>query len=265
MSKFFTQKHAKSKDPINGPFLIGKYINSSTKVEYKCKCGKIFQCKPNRIWTKNVKSCGHCNDPQIGQIFSRLTVEKVYPSTRHGCRVKCSCSCIKGDTIFKGNGYWIGSLHRLLNGVTKSCGCLSKESSQKNGKNLESHKKASKKLWTGTKDISGRHIYTIKNNAKKRNIEFILSKEYLQELLEKQNYMCALTGLSIKCGRSPDKNYSTYEEQTASLDRIDSSKGYIKDNVQWIHKDINKIKQNFSEKQLIDYCRLILNYYDKRI
>lgn len=49
-------------------------------------------------------------------------------------------------------------------------------------------------------------------------------------------------------------------KQTASLDRIDSTKGYIKDNIQWIHKDIQRLKLNFSQTKLIELCQLIIDY-----
>ena len=47
-----------------------------------------------------------------------------------------------------------------------------------------------------------------------------------------------------------------------SLDRIDSSKGYTKDNIQWIHKDINKMKQTFTNSELINWATLISKKYD---
>jgi archaellum component FlaC len=43
---------------------------------------------------------------------------------------------------------------------------------------------------------------------------------------------------------------------TASLDRVDSAKGYIKGNVQWVHKDINMMKQQYSQEYFIQMCRL---------
>ena len=47
---------------------------------------------------------------------------------------------------------------------------------------------------------------------------------------------------------------------SASLDRIDSSKGYIEGNVQWVHKDINKIKTDMSDNKFIEWCKLIAEY-----
>lgn len=48
--------------------------------------------------------------------------------------------------------------------------------------------------------------------------------------------------------------------QTASLDRIDSSKGYIEGNVQWLHKDINRLKINYSDEDLIQICLEIIRW-----
>jgi hypothetical protein len=44
---------------------------------------------------------------------------------------------------------------------------------------------------------------------------------------------------------------------TASLDRKDSSKGYTKDNVQWIHKTINFMKGQMSDQEFVSWCKLV--------
>ena len=48
-------------------------------------------------------------------------------------------------------------------------------------------------------------------------------------------------------------------EITASLDRIDSSKGYIEGNVQWVHKSVNIMKCDFSSDIFIGICNQISN------
>jgi hypothetical protein len=55
-------------------------------------------------------------------------------------------------------------------------------------------------------------------------------------------------------------SYNVNKETTASLDRIDSSKGYIKTNVQWVHKKVNKMKQDTSVDEFKHYCKLICEY-----
>lgn len=41
------------------------------------------------------------------------------------------------------------------------------------------------------------------------------------------------------------------------LDRIDSSKGYIENNIQWIHKDLQFMKNTMSDNKFIKYCQLV--------
>lgn len=94
--------------------------------------------------------------------------------------------------------------------------------------------------------------------ANKRNLEFNISFEYAIQLLELQNYTCKLSGIIICFAK--DYVSHSHGETTASLDRIDSSKGYIEGNVQWVHKDINRMKQEFSQEKFLEYCDAIIRY-----
>jgi hypothetical protein len=55
-------------------------------------------------------------------------------------------------------------------------------------------------------------------------------------------------------------NSVSESETTASLDRIDSSKGYIEGNLQWVHKDVNIMKMDLSQVEFIDYCVKVALY-----
>jgi hypothetical protein len=58
----------------------------------------------------------------------------------------------------------------------------------------------------------------------------------------------------------PILNSNKYNtEATASLDRINSDEGYIKGNVQWVHKDINIMKNIYSSKYFIEMCKKVAN------
>lgn len=86
----------------------------------------------------------------------------------------------------------------------------------------------------------------IQRNAKTRNLEFSVSREYCSNLLEKQKYKCALSGEPIFF---TDNSILNRGKHTASLDRIDSTKGYIEGNLQWVHKKINIMKTNLTDEQ----------------
>ena len=69
-----------------------------------------------------------------------------------------------------------------------------------------------------------------------------------------QNKKCSISGIDIVL------SYNRYGdiEQTASLDRIDNSKGYVEGNLQWTNKWINKMKLHFSDEEFINWCYLVV-------
>jgi hypothetical protein len=84
-------------------------------------------------------------------------------------------------------------------------------------------------------------------------LEFDLTNEYIHNLFLNQDQKCNLTGWEINL-------FNENQPITASLDRIDSKKGYIKNNVQWLHKDINCIKLDFSQGEFIRLCKDVANF-----
>lgn len=171
------------------------------------------------------------------RVFGRLTVRKLHGKNSHGDTVwECICEC--------GNlSYPTTSNLTRINGGTKSCGCLWRKRGKSN-----CH-------WTGYEDISGRYWYSIQANARNRKIDFNVTIEYIWDLYLKQNKRCALTGLPINVIYSGMKRNACLV--SASLDRIDSSKGYIVGNVHWIHKKINQIKMDLSVDDFLHLCNII--------
>ena len=94
--------------------------------------------------------------------------------------------------------------------------------------------------WKGYGDMGASYWHSLRISAGKRDLPFEVTMKYLWEIYLKQERKCIFTGLNIAFDRG--------SRGTASLDRIDSSKGYIVGNVQWVHKDINKIKGKFLDK-----------------
>jgi hypothetical protein len=112
-----------------------------------------------------------------------------------------------------------------------------------------------------------RYAKRIEYEAKRRGLIHELSLDHLCDKYEEQNGLCALSGLTLYM---PLINISRYEKAnkyvntknfTASLDRIDSSKGYIVGNVQWVHKDVNKMKMDLQEE---DFFRIIKEIYEHK-
>ena len=84
-----------------------------------------------------------------------------------------------------------------------------------------------------------------KTNAEIRGLAWKVSFEYLAELLIEQDFKCALTGWDI---------HAMDVSSPASLDRIDSSLGYVEGNLQWVTSKVNMMKQHYSQQEFIDVC-----------
>lgn len=92
------------------------------------------------------------------------------------------------------------------------------------------------------------------NRSRSRVIDFSLDEKGkdLEKQLKKQNYKCRFTGLPLSF--APYKNPGSVK---ASLDRIDSNKGYVKGNIQWVASVVNIMKQSLTDAEFISWCKLI--------
>lgn len=169
--------------------------------------------------TKNLSNCK----------FGILTALKKVNENEIDCKTVWECKCDCGKIHY-------AKTNCLLKGNIKSCGCL------KNRKGSENPQ------WRGYEEIGKRFWRRYVNNAKQRGIEFNITIEEIWDLINKQNFICCLSGEEI-----------SFKEETASLDRIDSNGGYNLNNIQWVHKDVNKMKMYFNENYFLDLCYLVTN------
>lgn len=117
---------------------------------------------------------------------------------------------------------------------------------------------ANDKHYKGLGNISSTFFSRILEGARVRNIEVSITIEYILELLEKQEYTCALSGIPLNMSKTFSRDRTDkVDSTTASLDRIDSSKGYVEGNVQWVHKHVNKMKNEFDQNYFIEICKKI--------
>ena len=93
--------------------------------------------------------------------------------------------------------------------------------------------------------------------AETRGLEWSLTPEDIWEVYIAQGGVCALSGLPIGWAEVGPNH-------TASLDRIDSSRGYTVDNIQLVHKDVNFMKQSYSQEYFLELCKKITKYKEQR-
>lgn len=87
-------------------------------------------------------------------------------------------------------------------------------------------------------------------SAETRGISWELTPEIIWEIYLEQRCVCALSGVPIGWTE-------VGQIHTASLDRINNDKGYTADNVQLVHKDVNFMKQSYSQDYFIDVCKKV--------
>lgn len=174
--------------------------------------------------------------PKNGDVFDYWTVidNTIIDIKNRNYAILCKCKCGTESLV---------RITALCNGKSKGCPCRAFD------------KMREIRNYVG--DISDTFWGRIKKSAKIRGIDFEISKDYAWGLFLKQNKKCALTGLEIKIEKSISREKGK-SNISASLDRIDSKKGYVENNLQWVHKDVNKMKQDFNEKYFFQICELVI-------
>lgn len=196
-----------------------------------------FHCIQYAYKKFGIKSRANTLNPKnkkrlVGQKFGKLTVLEGIGNTKKGLVIwKCKCDC--------GN---IKNFTTTCLRYSKSCGCLN----HRTGPNSSE--------WTGYGEISGGYWDNLKQRNKYKKFEFSITIEEIWELFLKQDRKCVFSGIELKFTTN---HRNKKGDQTASLDRIDSSKGYITGNIQWVHKRINMMKQSMKDEDFINWCRLI--------
>lgn len=155
---------------------------------------------------------------------------------------------VRFDRIENNHAYWIfqcdcGSSKSIkaVNvryGKTRSCGCLALEARQENMRYAQKLKPAPK-----VQDIPmNKWMSGYKSGAKKRNLEFSLTKEQFVTICESNCHYC---GLEPK-----NKN---------GIDRVDNTKGYTLENSVPCCYQCNQAKSDRSVDEFLNWAKKVYN------
>jgi hypothetical protein len=108
--------------------------------------------------------------------------------------------------------------------------------------------------WVGYGELPGDKWTTILRQAKGRSIEVKITIQEAWNKFIEQKKLCALSGEPLYFDTPGRKSSGC-----ASLDRIDSSKGYVKGNIQWVHKDVQMMKWKLSQDRFKQLCKKVSN------
>jgi hypothetical protein len=95
-----------------------------------------------------------------------------------------------------------------------------------------------------------------KKGAKIRHKDFTITLQDLEDL-EAMPQVCFYTGRNLV--------FEPNHYDTISLDRVDNTKGYTKDNVVFSCEFINYMKRDLTYDQFIYACRLVAETHDSKI
>ncbi len=236
---------------------IRKRKGIDTPIEHAvCTCSN---CKskivvhPNELEKRRQDGCVNCRKSRrsflsspkkdrIGERFGFLEITGFVRKISAGHNAfEALCKCHNCGKQNHEVSFWY-----LVKTKNPSCGCnqgkMTGEDSSK---------------FTGYKEIMGQYWCWVVRGARERNLPFEISKEYVWDLYERQNRKCAVSGCDIDFS-------SNRVLHTASVDRIDSSLGYIPGNVQLSHKTVNVIKWNFKQDDFILTCRKVSEYFKSK-
>ena len=102
-------------------------------------------------------------------------------------------------------------------------------------------------------------ISAILNHAAKRkqDLGFDIDLGYLIKIFNEQSGNCAISGVKMTYLAGSGR-IST----NISIDRIDSSKGYLRGNVQFVCDIVNRMKSDMTQKELLFWCQKIMENTD---
>jgi len=187
----------------------------------KCSCGSERSLVASRLKAGKTNCCKSCRQLHlIGQKFGDWNVLSLDGIDLNNKTLwKCRCSCGNESIVIGAN---------LISGKSKCCfDC---------GHN--------KKMKTHT--IPSSWWYKTMDQGRRRGHSWSLTEDEALEVLKSQDNRCLFSGLKLK-----------FNPMTASIDRVNNSKGYFVDNIQWVHKHINIMKHRYSNEYFVEMCQLV--------
>ncbi len=219
----------------------------------RCSCGDTRTMRNWNIVNGSPKQCKKCYHNEkieqslvpVGTVFGSWTVVSANyerkSSKTGGLKQEVQCEC--GYRRFL-------ELHQLKIGRTKQCLVC-----------------ASRKRMDVYKDtIPLSYVKRLEEGAARRGLVYDITHEDLYTLYINQHRKCAISGIELNMPLAnlyryeKEKKFNNTKNFTASLDRIDSTKGYTPDNIQWVHKNVNRMKMDLSEEEFFRIIKQIYEY-----
>jgi hypothetical protein len=96
-------------------------------------------------------------------------------------------------------------------------------------------------------------VLRAQNRDKRKHYGCDITVEFLKQLWDHQAQTCPFTGWTMILPQDTN-GWNEYSPINASIDRIDNSKGYMQGNVRFVCVMANLARQDFTDRQVLDFC-----------
>lgn len=204
--------------------------------------------------------CGKWLDKSIDNFkkYSRKTNGLNFHTTCRECedRIKVNTEWKEGKLLCHICGEYkdiseftsAGTRHKVRNNKDYRCNNCKSNQRKKIIENYDDDTKLIKVLqarWHGAKD-----------RAIRKQLPFDISKQDLLVLWKLQDGKCALSGLPMTYELAEGRVYTN-----VSIDQIEPSKGYTKENIQLVCMAVNQLKSDFDLNTVLTICKSILENF----
>lgn len=251
-----------------GCVLLSKTYDSNKQLlEYKCKCGHKRSVRYTAFTENNSKcdytKCKECVLKNSENNYFKTHPDYIHPKTFQ--KIKRLMERRYNMTHKYRSDYLPENYNKTLTcwscKETKSLRLFPyrkqyKDNKEKRCKQCNKlNKHARVENYTLEQHITGM-ITTAKSSSRKRGKRgrnqceiHTITVEDILKLKEKQNNKCVYSGIELAWERNNNNK--------ASIDRIDSTKGYTPDNIQLVTKVVNQAKNNLTHNEFITLIHMI--------
>ena len=128
-----------------------------------------------------------------------------------------------------------------------------KECKRKQNQEVRKNYDDKKRLY---KTIQAR-VLNASERAKRKGIPCTITKEFILDLWNKQNGLCAISKIPMTYEMDSGRIYTN-----VSIDQIEQGKGYTEDNVQLVCMAVNQLKSDWDMNTVKYICKMIINNYN---
>lgn len=240
------------------------------------RCQKEFERKPYRVKKNKNAFCSHscqvrygveqlslkskstCTCTNCGKDFETSTKGLKRRNKKYGifCTKKCYYEFISGKDF----STYIDLTCSVCGKVFSRKASIERSSRKTFLRICCSRKCSSAVEHDSVEDLKARLFYQLSGVIRHGTIEVgeDVTGEYLLEVWNKQNQKCVYTGepLVLKYHRKRGEKLVNQ----ASIDRIDSSKGYVRGNIEFVSLMANYAKNSWTKEQFIEFCKAVARH-----